>query len=123
MDNQSRQSQKTFYGWWIILVSALGMFMGYGAIFNFTFGVFSTQLSHEFNFSRSVISLAYALSLIAYAATRALIGRRVDWYRARKIIVSSGRLFGLGLMSFCLMTVSLSSFYGTFLMAGMVVGL
>src|SRR2546422_3013430 len=122
MDNQSQQSRKTFYGWWIILVSALGMFMGYGAIFNFTFGVFSTQLSHEFNFSRSVISLAYALSLIAYAATTPLIGRLVDWYGARKIIVPSVLLFGLGLMSFYFLTASLWHFYGTFLMLGLIGG-
>ena len=34
-----------FHGWWIVLVAAIGLFMGYGPIVTFTFGVFLKPLA------------------------------------------------------------------------------
>lgn len=89
------KGRKIFYGWWIILVAVVGMFMGYGAIFNFTFGVFSASVSQEFDWSRSAVSLAYALSLVMYAAASPVIGRLADRVGARKVIVLSVFAFAL----------------------------
>jgi MFS family permease len=117
-----QKGERIFYGWWIILVAAVGMFMGYGAIFNFTFGVFAAPVSQEFNWSRSAISFAYALSLLAYAAVSPLIGRLVDRFGARRVIVPSVLMFGLGLISLRFLSPSLWHCYSAFMILGGVGG-
>jgi MFS family permease len=117
-----REHSRIFYGWWIVLVAAIGMFMGYGAIFSFTFGVFITPVGREFEWSRSAISIAYALSLVAYAAATPFIGRLVDRLGARKVIVPSVMLFGLGLISMYFLTASLLQFFVVYIYLGLVGG-
>lgn len=116
------KGRKIFYGWWIILVAAVGMFMGYGAIFNFTFGVFSASVSQEFNWSRSAISLAYALSLVMYAVTSPVIGRLADRVGARKVIVSSVFAFALCLISLYFLTAHVWHFVAVCMVMGLVGG-
>jgi MFS family permease len=113
-----QKSGGIFYGWWIVVVAAVGMFMGYGAIFNFTFGVFSAATSREFAWSRSAVSLGYALSLVAYAVTSPFIGRLVDRFGARRVIVPSMLLFGLALMSFYFLSSSLWHGYAGYALLG-----
>src|SRR3954454_15675322 len=100
-------SNKIFYGWWIVLVAAVGLSMSYGPIVSFTFGVFFKPLSQEFGWSRSQVSLAFSLSLLVLSLVLPVIGRLVDRFGARKVIVPSVLLFGLGLMSFALLSTHL----------------
>jgi MFS family permease len=113
---------KIFYGWWIVVVSAIGLFMGYGAIISFTFGVFSNPVAQEFGWTRTEISLAYSLSLIVYCIATPMLGRRIDRAGARRIILPSVLIFGLCLISFQLVTGSLWQFYGIYILMGLVGG-
>src|SRR5438093_8643791 len=100
MNKARLQDGKIFYGWWVVVIAGIGLFMGYGAVISFTFGVFSNPLSQEFRWSRTEISLAYSLSLIVYCAATPVIGRLVDRLGARKVIVPSVLMFGFSLLSF-----------------------
>lgn len=113
-------SRKIFYGWWVVLVAAVGMFLGYGAVFNFTFSVFSTSVGHEFHWSRSATSVAYALSLIAYGASTPVTGRLADRFGARKVIVPSVLSFGLCLIWLHFLTAHLWHFYALSIATGLV---
>src|SRR5882762_3302828 len=73
-----QEQQRIFFGWWIVLVSAIGLAMGYGPIVSFTFGVFFKPLSQEFGWSRSQVSLAFSLSLLVISLVLPVIGRLVD---------------------------------------------
>ena len=112
MDLAARQTEvKVFYGWWIVLVAAIGMFMGYGAIYNFTYAVLTNPIGREFNWNRSTISLAYSLSLIAYSAAAPFIGKLVDHLGARRVILPSLVLFALSLMAFYFLSSRLWHFF------------
>jgi sugar phosphate permease len=113
---------KIFYGWWIVVVSGIGLFMGYGAIISFSFGVFSNPLGQEFHWSRTEISLAYSLSLIVYCLATPLLGRLIDRIGARKIILPSVLIFGLCLISFQMLSGNLWHFYAIYLVMGLVGG-
>lgn len=117
-----KRGAKIFYGWWIILVAAIGLFMGYGAIISFTFSVFAKPIAQEFNWSRTEVSLAYSISLMVYCAATPLIGRLVDRHGARRVILASVVLFGLCLLSLYLLGGSLWHFYSVYVVMGMVGG-
>ncbi len=59
-----QRRSKVFYGWRIVLVAAVGLFLHYGPIIAFTFGVFLKPLSQEFGWSRAEISLAFSLATL-----------------------------------------------------------
>lgn len=119
--NEARRD-KIFYGWWIVVVTGIGLFMGYGAVISFTFGVFSNPISEEFRWSRTETSLAYSLSLIVYCLATPFTGRLVDRIGARKVIVPSVLIFGLCLISFNFLSGSLWHFYIIYIVMGLVGG-
>ena len=114
------QGSKIFYGWWVVLAAGVGLFMSVAPIFAFTFGVFFKPLSQEFGWSRTEISLAFSLNTLVASAVLPLIGRLVDRFDARKVIVPSILIFGLGLISFYFLSASLWHFYTLYLVMGIV---
>jgi hypothetical protein len=52
---------RLFYGWWIVLVSAVGLFLGPVPIAVFSFAVFLKPLAQEFHSSRGAVSFAFTL--------------------------------------------------------------
>jgi MFS family permease len=111
-----------FYGWWIILVAAIGLSMGYGPIVTFTFGVFFKPLSQEFGWNRAQVSLAFSLSLLIMSVAFPFVGRLVDRFGARRVIVPSVLFFGFGLICFSLLSARLWHLYALYLILGVVGG-
>ncbi|MBA2526287.1 MAG: MFS transporter [Pyrinomonadaceae bacterium] len=122
MNDIRQESGRIFYGWWVVLVAGIGLFMGYGAVISFTFGVFSNPLSQEFRWNRTEISLAYSLSLIVYCFATPILGRLIDRLGARKIIIPSVLIFGLSLISFQFLAGNLWHFYAVYIVMGLVGG-
>lgn len=115
-----RAESKIFYGWWIVVVSGVGLAVHYGPIIVLTFGVFLKSLSQEFGWSRAQISLAFSLSTLGVTATVPFIGRLVDRFGARRVIVPSVLIFGLGVMSLYFLSASLYHFYAIYLLIGVI---
>ena len=92
-------------------MSGIGLFMGYGAIYNYTFGVLTSPIGSEFDWSRFAVSLGYSLSLIAYSVVAPFVGKLVDAWGARRVIVPSLVLFAVGLMGFHFLSANLWHFY------------
>jgi sugar phosphate permease len=114
--------QRIFYGWWIVVVAATGLFLCYITTVSFTFGLFAESLGREFNWSRTGISLAFSLSLIAMCVAMPFVGRLVDRFGARKVIVPSVLVLGLSFMSFYFLSGRLIQFYATYVIMGLVGG-
>ena len=112
--------RKVFYGWYIVPVAAIGLFVGYIPIILASFSVFFKPLSQEFHWSRAEISLAFSLSLLVVSVALPLVGRLVDRFAARKVILPSALFFGLGLASFYFLTASLWHFYAIYIFLGIV---
>jgi len=94
--------------------------MGYVPVIGFSFSVFFKPLSQEFNWSRAEISLGFSLSLLVLSAALPIVGRLVDRFGARKIILPGALLFGLGLTSFFFLTPNLWHFYAIYICLGIV---
>jgi MFS family permease len=88
-----------FYGWWVVLTAALGLFFGPIPIVVFCFGVFLKPLIQEFHSSRGAVSIAFTLFSLIQALSLPLVGRLVDRIGARKVILPFSILAGLILMS------------------------
>ena len=115
-------SDKIFYGWWIVVAAAVGLFMSSSPIVTYTFGVFLIQLSGEFDWTRGQISLAFSLSMLAFAVAQPFVGRILDRFGARRVIVPAVLVFGVSFASLSLLTSKLAHFYALFLIMGVVGG-
>ena len=105
---------RIFYGWWLVLVSAIGIMLSSGSVLTFTFGVFFLPLNEEFGWSRTQISLGYSLMALAFGLLQPWIGKLIDRYTARKVILPSVVLVGVLLMSLRFLTAELWFFYVVF---------
>jgi len=120
---QTKESGNSFlYGWWIVFVAAVGLSMGYGPIVTFTFGVFFKLLNQEFGWSRGDISQAFSISLFVMSLVFPFVGRLVDRFGARRVIIPSILLFGLGLMSLSLLSANIWQLYAVYILLGLVGG-
>src|SRR6476646_68761 len=84
-----RAGARVFYGWWVVLVSAVGSACGIGPVVVYTFGIFVKHLAPELHASRG--SIAIAISLIDLMVLISAPGacRLVDRHGARPVIVGS----------------------------------
>jgi sugar phosphate permease len=78
-----------FRGWWIVLVSIVGLSLSVGTMIAYTFGVFAKPLATEFHASRGQIALAVSLMDIVVLFVAPGAGRLADRYGARGIITGS----------------------------------
>ena len=92
-----------FYGWRVVLVAALSLFLGPTPVVGFSFGVFLKPLTQEFHTNRGAISLAFTLHTLTVAIGLLFAGRLIDRFGPRKVILLSNFLSGLILLSayFC----------------------
>jgi MFS family permease len=120
MTTAGQKSGKVFYGWWVVLAAGIGLSVHSGPIIVSTFGVFLKPLSQEFGWSRAEVSLAFSLATLVVTGAMPFIGRLVDRLGARRVIVPSALLFGLGLMSLYFLTASLWHYYAISLFMGVV---
>jgi hypothetical protein len=44
---------KVFYGWWVVLTAALGLFLNTATLVVFSFGFFATAMGQEFHVGRA----------------------------------------------------------------------
>ena len=120
MTTAEHTDHKIFYGWWVVVTAGIGSFMSYGPIIAFTFGVFIKPLSEEFGWSRTDISLGFSLSLFMLSGMAPIFGRLVDRFGARKVIIPSVFIFGLGVTSLAFLSASLWHFYAVYVLLGIV---
>jgi MFS family permease len=95
----TRQRSSPFYGWWIVLVSATGLFFGGVPLTVYSFSVFLKPLMVVFHAGRAAISLGYTLKLLTGAAAAPLFGWLIDRFGPRKVILLGTALFGLTLLA------------------------
>ena len=82
-----------FYGWVIVLVSAVGLFLG-APLVVFSFAVFFKPMVADFHASRAAVSFAFSVSNTAGALSIPVIGVAIDRFGARRVIVVSTFVYG-----------------------------
>lgn len=89
---------KLFYGWWIVFVSAVGLFLG-APLLVFSFSVFFKSLVADFHAGRAAVSFAFSLFNVVGALWLPATGALIDRYGAKRVVVVSSLLYGLILCS------------------------
>jgi MFS family permease len=100
-----------FYGWWIVVVSAIGLGLGYAPIIVYSFGVFIKPLTQELHSNRASISLAFTLANLLQSVSSPLAGRLADRFGARRVILLSTVILAVLLVSSHLVSAKLWDFY------------
>jgi len=113
---------KVFYGWWVALVAALGLFLNTGTIVVFSFGVFAKAMGQEFHSGRAKISLAFTIHNLTAALFVPLAGRLVDRHGPRRVLLPFTALFGLILVSSIILSDAIWQLYVFYFALGLVSG-
>ena len=121
MTNKSPRS--IFYGWVIVAAGCLILFLEWG--FQYSYGVFFTELCTDLDWTRTMVSGAYSLGFLWHSVIYLPAGRLNDRYGPRlalaiSIIVLSA---GYALMSIINAPWQLYIFYGIVVGTGMGFGL
>src|SRR5579863_1272379 len=113
-----RTERQLLQGWWVVMASAVALFLGPIPISVFSFGVFLQPWAHDFHASRGAISLARMIHSIVLPIGLPFAGRLLDRYGGRKVILPSAVASGLVLLSACFIG-NLRQFYIFYLVLGL----
>jgi MFS family permease len=112
--------ESSYYGWRVVLASSLGVMVGFGSLFVYTFSVFVKPLATEFGWSREAISRGFAIAALTVAVTSPALGRWLDRYGPRRVVLPCIAIFGLAVASLGTLRPHLWHFYAVCLLLGMV---
>ncbi len=109
-----------YYGWRVVLAACLGVMAGFGSLFVYTFTVFVKPLGAEFGWSREAVSSGFAIGAVTVGLCSPLLGRWIDRYGPRRIILPCMTVFGCGIASLALLRSGIWQFYVTCFVLGVV---
>ncbi|MEJ7607667.1 MAG: MFS transporter, partial [Bryobacteraceae bacterium] len=105
---------RTVYpGWLVVMAAFCGVMVSFGSLLVFTFSVFLKPLSQEFGWSRENISSAFGIAAMTVALCSPVLGRLLDRYGPRPVVIPCMVVFGIAFASLSLLTPSLVHFYAT----------
>jgi MFS family permease len=94
--------------------------VSFGSLLVFTFSVFLKPLSAEFGWSRESISAGFGIAAITVAVCSPVLGKLLDRYGPRPVVIPCMTVFGAAFASLSLLTPSLLHLYATFVVLGIV---
>ena len=109
-----------FYGWRVVLAACFGVMAGFGSLFVYTFAVFVKPLSAAFGWNRESISLGFGLAAVTLGLISPLLGRWIDRFGPRRIILPSMTIFGCAIISLAFLHSAIWQFYVTCVVLGAV---
>ena len=109
-----------YYGWRVVLAACLGVMAGFGSLFVYTFAVFVKPLSSEFGWNREAISLGFGLAAITLGLISPLLGRWIDRFGPRRIILPCMTVYCCAIISLAFLHAHLWQFYVTCVVLGLV---
>jgi MFS family permease len=93
MTNAGAARGRVFYGWWIVAVCFLLTALASGTAF-YAFGLFIVPFDQEFGWGRGAISGAISLHFFLTALAAPIVGRLVDRYGPRYLMIGGVALAG-----------------------------
>ena len=108
---------RLFYGWLIVFLSALGLFLG-APLIVFSFSVFFKPLAVDFHASRASVSFAFSLFNLVGALSIPGTGVVIDRFGAKRVILAFTLLYGVVLCSALWVGGSLWQLYLFFIILG-----
>ena len=90
-----RSRGSIFYGWWIVLAGCVATALSSGLFFT-GFGFFFEPIRSHFNWSRTILSGAYAVSRIESSILGPFLGYLIQKFGPRLVMFIAFLIFGLG---------------------------
>jgi len=109
-----------YYGWRVVLAACFGVMGGFGSLFVYTFTVFVKPLNSQFGWNREAISIGFAIAAMTVGASSPLLGRLLDRFGPRHIILPCMAVFGCSVASLALLRPAIWQFYATCFLIGIV---
>src|SRR6202050_2351982 len=109
-----------YYGWRVVCAPCLGVMAGFGSLFVYTCAVFVKPLAAEFGWSREAISSGCAIAAVTLGVISPLLGRWIDRFGPRRIILVCMTIFGCAIASLSLLHSGVWQFYVTCFVIGIV---
>lgn len=81
-----RRVRHAYYGWWVLAASVVSVALAAGLSF-WSFGLYIDPLEREFGWSRWEISGGFSIALLMAGLASPLIGRAIDRYGPRRVIL------------------------------------
>jgi MFS family permease len=94
-----RINARLFYGWVVLAVAALGLFAS-GPGQSHIFSVFVAPISADLGVSRTSVASAYAFATLVAALGLPYVGRLIDRFGARRVVLVVASLFGAAAIAF-----------------------
>jgi len=94
---ESGKESKIFYGWWIVLAGTAVFIISSGIGF-YGHGVFLDPLIAKYGWSKGAISFSVTLYFIITGGMGAVIGKQIDRYGPRPVLVIGAIIVGLSFM-------------------------
>ena len=101
----------SYYGWRVVLAACFGVMAGFGSLFVYTFAVFVKPLGAQFGWNREAISLGFGLAAMTVGLCSPILGRLIDRFGPRRIILPCMTVFGCAVASLALLHFGLWQFY------------
>jgi len=118
MTGQYPKGRGIFYGWWVVAAAAIGISASPQPFLLGSLGLFMKPFGEEFGWSRSEVSLCISLFTLAAAICFPLVGRLIDKYGAKKILLPSMFFLAVGIASISLFVSELIHLALVFLFIG-----
>jgi len=115
-----KESEWGYYGWRVVLAAHLGVMVGFGSLFVFTFSVFLKPLEAQFGWSREAISKGFALAALTVAICSPKLGQWLDRFAPRRIVLPCIAVFAAAYASLAFLHAYLWQFYATCIVLGAV---
>jgi MFS family permease len=104
--------------WWIVVAAALGLSVSNGPLIQYSFGTFLKPLGAEFGADRGTLSTAVLVAFIFAGLGTPVVGRLVDRYGVRPVLLPAIVLFALSIAALSLSPVSATAFIALYGIAG-----
>jgi MFS family permease len=109
-----------YYGWRVVMAACFGVMAGFGSLFVYTFAVFVKPLTAAFGWNRESISLGFGLAAITLGVISPLLGRWIDRFGPRRIILPCMTVYCCAIISLAFLHSHLWQFYATCVVLGIV---
>jgi MFS family permease len=103
-----------------VLASSLGVMVGFGSLFVYTFSIFMKPLGAEFGWSREAISRGFGFAALSMAFCSPILGQLLDRYGPRRVILPCSLVYGSAIVSLALLRPHLWQFYAVCILLGVV---
>ena len=104
--------------WWVVVGCVIGLFVGNGAIMQFTFPVLLKPIGQELGWSRSMVSSAMVFGLLTTGLMTPVVGHLVDRFGIRKVALPAITLFALATAAVSLVSSSPTVFIALYAVMG-----